>query len=449
MQKGGSEDVKERTLTDTEMLKQSALHYSEANNPEKATEYILKYIEATKDISFINDHLFHGIKNSSEYLEIKNRFKPDINILSLIYLFAGFLGFFIFIVLGFKKGVDRVSTLLIGFFVLFHSVFLLHFNLYVTNAQYYFPHSLFVSTTFSFLYGPLLYFYFRRTIFGHDFKKIDLLHLVPSLALLLYILPYYSLSGLEKFQIMLDQGNFLLPGATVIIIVKIVSMTVYGGLILKMYNTYVKSKSASSDRNTILWQRNILSIYVVYVAAYMIYAATITQLIQYSYVMHFQMLVMAGMVFYVSYIAYVQPEVFKGNVSLMNPVDIFKYRKSRLTPSYSLELKDKLVYLMENEKIFKMNSLNLELLAEKMETNRHNASQVINEHFNMNFFEFVNSHRIEEAIRILKNDKNNTLNIIEVAYEVGFNNKVTFNKSFKKILEQTPTQYLNNLRAVS
>jgi AraC-like DNA-binding protein len=65
----------------------------------------------------------------------------------------------------------------------------------------------------------------------------------------------------------------------------------------------------------------------------------------------------------------------------------------------------------------------------------------------MNFFEFINKFRIEEAKEILKNDTEKYLNIIDVAYEVGFNNKVTFNKSFKKILSQTPTQYLSALRA--
>ena len=48
----------------------------------------------------------------------------------------------------------------------------------------------------------------------------------------------------------------------------------------------------------------------------------------------------------------------------------------------------------------------------------------------------------EEAIEILQNDTQGNLNIIDVAYEVGFNNKVTFNKSFKKYYNQTPSQYL-------
>jgi len=410
---------------------------------------MIEYVNATGDFSFINDHVFSNISNTVEYLEVKKRFDSEFSVLGILYLFAGFLGFFIFMILSFKRDVDRVSTLLIGFFILFHSLFLLHFLLYVMNFQFHLPHTLFISTTFSFLYGPLLYFYFKRTIFNYKFKWRDALHLIPSMLLLFYILPYYTLSGLEKFQIMFDQANFLLPGANIIISVKILSLSIYAVLIFIMYKKFTKNTTVKTKKNTILWQRNIIAIYAVYIIAYVVYAGTIMQIFHNPYLMHIQMLVMVGLVFYVAYVSYVQPEVFKGKIKLGDPTNIFKYTKSRLTPSYSEELKETLLQLLNDEKLYKMNSISLGFLSEKLGTNRHNTSQVINEHFNMNFFELINSYRIKEALRILESDTSKSLNIIEVAYEVGFNNKVTFNKSFKKILSQTPTQYLNTLRAVS
>lgn len=430
-------------------LKEKALLYSANNKPEDATTYILKYVNATGDLSIINDHVFENIIYSEDYLNIKNRFRANLNPISILYLFAGFLGFFVFVVLMFKKEVDRVSTLLIGLFILFHSLFLLHFILYVINVEYQLPHSLYISTTFSFLYGPLLYFYFKRIIFDYKFRWIDSAHLIPSIFLFLYILPYYQLSGLEKFQIMFGQTNMLLPGGNVIVVGKIISLSIYAILVVKMYRNFASTNGSKLNKNKVLWQRNIIFIFAAYVISYVFYAGTITELIDFPGLMHLQMLVMVSLVFYVAYVSYVQPEVFKGKVVLANPSNLFKYTKSRLTPSYSTELKQTLLRLLDQEKIYKMNNLNLELLSERLGTNRHNASQVINEHFNMNFFELINSYRIKEALRILENDSNNSLNIIEVAYEVGFNNKVTFNKSFKKILSQTPTQYLNTLRAVS
>ena len=120
-----------------------------------------------------------------------------------------------------------------------------------------------------------------------------------------------------------------------------------------------------------------------------------------------------------------------------------KYTKSGLTPSYSVELKEQLSDLLENEKIYLKNDVSLDVIAERLNTTRHNASQVINEHFGLNFFDLINKYRIQDAVEILQNDTSRT--IIDVAYQVGFNNKVTFNKSFKRFLSQTPTQYLGSL----
>ena len=112
------------------------------------------------------------------------------------------------------------------------------------------------------------------------------------------------------------------------------------------------------------------------------------------------------------------------------------------TNLFSMELKDQLITLFENDKFYRESNLSLNDVAEKLGTTRHNISQVINEHFGMSFFNFINKHRIDEAIRILNNDMHRTYNIIDVAYDVGYNNKVTFNKAFKNFIRMTPTDYI-------
>tara|TARA_R100001126_G_C4768077_1_gene121057 strand:- start:31 stop:486 length:456 start_codon:yes stop_codon:yes gene_type:complete len=149
------------------------------------------------------------------------------------------------------------------------------------------------------------------------------------------------------------------------------------------------------------------------------------------------------MVLYVGYAANVQPDVFSGRYAYTNPL-FPKYVKSGLTDSLSQELKQQLSDLFRNEKLYRKSDINLDMVAEKLDTTRHNASQLINEHFNMSFREFVNSHRIQEAKELLAQE--NELNIIDVAYEVGYNNKVSFNKAFKKDTQLTPSEYLNALK---
>lgn len=427
-----------------EAFKTHAISFANDNEPEIASEYILKYIGATTDLSILNDHLFANIKDSVAYQNIKEQYTPEFTFLSVLYLYAGFLGFYIFLILVLKKKVDRKGNLLIGLFVLFHSLFILHLSLYVINYQYHLPHSLFISTTFSFLYGPLLYFYFKRVTFNYKFRWWDSLHLIPSIVLLAYIMPYYMMTANEKFNVIFDKEGFLLPGAYTIITIKILSLAVYAFLIYRIYLSN-KAPSNAEDKNKMLWQRNIMAINFVYLASYIVYAGIITKIIIVPSLIHLQILVMVGLVFYVAYISHERPEIFKGTVKLVDPIDLFKYKKSGLTPGFSEDLKEKLLHLMEEEKVYRVNTINLDSLAEKLDTTRHNTSQVINEHFGLNFFEFINKYRIEEASEILKNKED--MSIIEVAYEVGFNNKVTFNKSFKKIHAKTPSQFLLSLQS--
>jgi AraC-like DNA-binding protein len=432
-------------VVDADIHKQRALEWASQGEAAKAIVELRAYLEQTGDLSILNDHLLEPISTAGAYLEFKEEFTYRPNPMAWLYLSMGVIGLFVSLVLLFRRHRDRPAMITIALFVLFNSFFVFHLSLYVVNAQYYLPHSLYLSTTFSFLYGPLLYFYFKRITQGYEFRKIDLLHLLPSALLLIFLLPYYTMSGLEKFNVLLGRGSLLLPGADLIILVKISSLVIYGYLVLQVLRKTTMN-AEGIERRQWLWQRNILGIYGLYTLAYIIYSGVITGLLPFEELFHLQILVMVGLVAYVAYLSYAQPDIFAGAVEMVDPGNLFKYRKSRLTTGYSVELKDQLINLMDVEKIFMQNDLSLDTLAERLGTNRHNTSQVINEHFGMNFFELINSYRIQEAIAIFRSDRGKHMSIIEVAYEVGFNNKVTFNKSFKKHLSQTPTQFLTSLQ---
>ncbi len=56
----------------------------------------------------------------------------------------------------------------------------------------------------------------------------------------------------------------------------------------------------------------------------------------------------------------------------------------------------------------------------------------------IHLWDYVNSRRIDAAIRLLAD---NELNILDIAVKCGFNNTANFNKTFKKITGLTPTEY--------
>lgn len=427
----------------SKILKKVAQSYSALNDAEQSVYFLEDYLKADFNTNVLADSAFDNIRDTAAFEDITTKYTPDFSIWSFMYLYVALIGFYIAIVLHFNRKVDRIAKILISSFIFIHSFFILHICLNITNYQYQFPHSYLMSTVFSFLYGPLLYFYFRRITQKYQFKKLDLLHLIPTVLFIIYIFPTYSLSGEEKLQLMLGRVQSGLnpgdsPDVVILVILKLISLIVYGFFIRKLY-LEAKRKNEFNNRENRIWQRNIYAIHVAYIFCYAGYGILISNHIISGFLYHSQVICMALMVMYIGYSASVQPSVFSG--SLTFDKIFFKYEKSGLTESLSQELKENLLRLFDEEKIYKENDINLEKLADRLNTTRHNASQVINEHFEMNFHELVNKYRINEAKQIFETDCQRNLNIIDVAYEVGYNNKVTFNKAFKKDTQVTPSEY--------
>jgi AraC-like DNA-binding protein len=66
-------------------------------------------------------------------------------------------------------------------------------------------------------------------------------------------------------------------------------------------------------------------------------------------------------------------------------------------------------------------------------------SFALNRHIGKSFFDYVNEFRIDEAKHRLVQEPDRT--ILDIAIEVGFNSKSTFNLAFKKITGLTPSAY--------
>ncbi|MFH6602057.1 helix-turn-helix domain-containing protein [Maribacter algicola] len=425
------------------ILKKLAISHASLNHPAKTVDLIEDYLSIEFDTGIFTQDGFSQVKNSSEFKSLLQKYTPKFTIWSFLYLYVALIGFYIALIINFNRKIDRVARILISAFIFIHSIFIFNICINISNYQYQYPHSYLMSTSFSFLYGPLLYFYFKRITQQYTFKKTDLLHLLPTLLFLIYIIPIYGLSGQEKLHIMLESAELGQNAGDskdmlAIVVLKLVSLATYGFFIRKLYLKSKHIKEVSSNNKT--WQKNIYGLHVLYIVTYALYGILIVNHIFSGIIYHTPIVFMALMVMYLGYSANVQPSVFGGLYSSDNRL-FFKYEKSGLTQSLSNELREQLLHLFDEVKIYKESDLNLGMLAERLNTTRHNASQVINEHFEISFHELVNKYRIEEAKTILDHNYQKNMNIIDVAYEVGYNNKVTFNKAFKKETDLTPSEY--------
>lgn len=133
-----------------------------------------------------------------------------------------------------------------------------------------------------------------------------------------------------------------------------------------------------------------------------------------------------------------------------------KVDQQTLVSSYAEELKmaneavdpevqehfDKLVAFVNKRKPFLMPELKIADLAVDLNLSTHQLSKAINTCSGMHFFDFINSYRIEYAkTRMSDPEVLKRFTIESIAKESGFNNKTSFNSSFKKFTGKTPTEY--------
>jgi AraC-like DNA-binding protein len=96
---------------------------------------------------------------------------------------------------------------------------------------------------------------------------------------------------------------------------------------------------------------------------------------------------------------------------------------------------------IEDNKLYLSPTLSLKGLASRMGSNETYISRAINLGLNTNFNGLINQMRVEHAKRLLASTSNN---ILEIALDSGFNSKPTFNRVFRDISGQTPTEYRKN-----
>jgi adenylate cyclase len=123
-----------------------------------------------------------------------------------------------------------------------------------------------------------------------------------------------------------------------------------------------------------------------------------------------------------------------------------KYKKSLFIEGELLKYKERLEGLMNEDQLFLDAELSLRLLAEHMNLPSNHMSQLLNEGFNQNFSDFVNTYRLDTFKSKLAENQSHHLTLLALAYDSGFNSKTVFNTYFKKKEGVTPKAYWNQLK---
>ena len=145
----------------------------------------------------------------------------------------------------------------------------------------------------------------------------------------------------------------------------------------------------------------------------------------------------ALIILFIAYYSTKEPELFK----VKELIEAKKYTQSKLSATDLDTLKTRLDVLMVEKKPYLNRNLLKTDLADMLGVNNPEVARLLNERIGMNFFEYVNYHRIKEFVELAKTEKAKQLTFFGLAQEAGFNSKTTFNKSFKKLMGTSPSEY--------
>jgi len=317
-----------------------------------------------------------------------------------------------------------------------------------------------------YLYGVLIYFYVRELIYPEQYhlKRNTYLHFIPTVLQIIFAWSLFFLS--TNRQIAILQNEDLLWMTDVVwefilgdfeLLTAVVSVAIYLLLsfkLLRQHRIQIRDKLSYSENINLNWLRLLLiSLLVVYflwltkvfISDWFQLEETFDIIVGLSLVL---------LIYSMGYLGLRQPIIFteiKTDYSQKNhnETENKKYIKSSLSADSSKAFLKELQQLMQQEKPYLDNKLSLTQLANKMGISSNYLSQTINEQLKVNFFDFINGYRIQDAKERLENPLRKNENILTVAMDCGFNSKSAFYNAFRKQLGMTPSQYRKSLGTVT
>lgn len=374
------------------------------------------------------------------------------HIFNIIIIFQ-LVSFSIFII--FRENCNRTNRYILSALLLSIAMIFLGyvFNHYLEWIYNHIPHLFYINFPFFLLYPPLLFLYTKSlTERNNTIGKKQLLHFIPPVLALLFILFRYHLHSTETLRILLESGSNDNPILNsfeqyIFFLFRYLQFFVYAIaslLIVKRYQAAAKNLFSSDDQVHLLWVKIVILGLVLWNIINIL--TGIEWIVWRNALFISSRIVMLILITVLVFRGLRQPEI---SIDFNNVNHRKKYEKSHLSASDCVLYKQTLLDFMESEKPYLNSSVDLQSLAHSLSIKPHHLSQVFNEILHQNFYDFINSYRIKESQSFLADQTHQEATILEILYQIGFNSKSVFNSAFKKHTGMTPTEYrksLNNIQ---
>ena len=381
-------------------------------------------------------------------------------------------GLFLALALINTKGASKAGHLYLAMLTLAFAIDLGHEFLYQSHYLLNVLELAFIDPVINLLYGPAFYLYTRVLTdqSAFQFSAKQWFHFSPVAAGVVICLLVPDLSS-EQFTRMYYGDGIVATGDEGVVRSAIGSIAMASGISIGIYLALsicrlirharaIRQQFSTIERITLNWLRNLLiALSVLYLI--LILDGFLAQLFGFGErVNHLLYLMIVAVIYTMGYLGLRQPAIFTnqtipGGEPAIESTQLFetnepsstetkprvKYQTSALDAEMSAALHEELLQHMAVEKSFLNNKLPLSQLAEQLGISANYLSQVINEQFEKNFFDFINGLRVEEAKRLLSDPKRADISVLTIALDSGFNSKSAFYTAFNKHVGVTPSQF--------
>lgn len=311
------------------------------------------------------------------------------------------------------------------------------------------PNLFFVGSYAYFLDGPLLYFFVRSLLYkDFKFKQIHLLHALPVILFFIHMVVSFYLQGYDERHRLIETQHIAYSSPYLYFdaagrYMRVVYAVLCFVLIFN-YGEQLKNVFANLNKRDLAWLKVMLTSFLVLFS----WDAILLTIKLHGLAnddFNMDLLNVFGLSGYYLTFAVLNILIFLKFTLFTSVASVNESatpeRHDEKLEGVDKEVVDHIEKTMAESKIYTMPDITVDRLAAEMKMPAKRLSQTIKQHFHLNFYEFINSYRIEEAKRLLSDPESANKTITEIYYEVGFNSKSVFNTFFKRVVELTPSQY--------
>ncbi len=215
-------------------------------------------------------------------------------------------------------------------------------------------------------------------------------------------------------------------------------------LIFKAITNYEKpntKQSIAAVKVSTTWLKNILYLGLIIICIWVVSVSFLeTTTNKRFYIFYPLWISLTFIIYWIGYTAIIQKQVYNDRKAI-------RLKKESLPkPETTHTVFNEIDNLITSKKLHLNSTLSLQTLAIELHLSEGYISQLINKNAHLNFNDYINTLRVNEAINMLTNKEYDNYTIAAIGLEAGFNSKSSFYTAFKKITGKTPMIYKKDVR---